>query len=104
MAEEPEAPQPPEVPPPLSDTLEQVLRRIVYRGRQELRRATEASRDRVERRQARRDLEHFWVRLGKTAYHLVEAGEVDHPALRKAMTRIDDLERSSKEAREDAET
>ncbi len=55
------------------------------RGRTELDRAARSGRDRLELRQLNKDLDHFWVRLGKTARRLVEAGEIDHPALRKAI-------------------
>jgi hypothetical protein len=32
------------------------------------------------------------MRLGKTSYHLAQAGEIDHPALRKAIARIDEID------------
>ena len=78
---------------PLTDTIGRLLRRLVDRGKATLGKAAAHGRDHLRLLQVRRDLDHFWVRLGKTAYHLVEAGEVDHPALRKAIERIDDLER-----------
>jgi hypothetical protein len=78
--------------PAIGDLIGRVMRRFVQRGRDELDRAARTGRERLELRQLRRDLDHFWVRLGKTSYHLVHAGELDHPALRKAMARIDDLE------------
>src|SRR5690349_1134420 len=65
----------------LASRMARAVRRIVERGRSGL-----------ERRQLHRDLDQFWVRLGKTAFRLVEAGEIDHPALRKAMDRIAELE------------
>lgn len=80
--------------PLLGDALARAVRRLMRRSRAELERAAQSGRARLELRQMNRDLDHFWIRLGKTAYHLVEAGELDHPALRKAMTRIDDLEAS----------
>ncbi len=76
----------------LTDALAVFFRRALRRSRRELSRAADTSRRRLELRQKRKDLDHFWVRLGKTAHRLVEAGEVDHPALRKAMTRIQELE------------
>ncbi len=78
--------------PILGDLLGRAVKRLVARGRRELGRAARTGRERLELRQAQRDLELFWVRLGKTAVRLVEAGEIDHPALRKAMARIDELE------------
>ncbi len=81
-----------ELQPILGDLLQTAVRRLMERGRNEFGRAANAGRHRLEIRQQRKDLEHFWKRLGKTAYHLVEAGELNHPALRKAMQRIDELE------------
>jgi hypothetical protein len=76
----------------LTDALAVFLRRALRRSRKGLSKAADSSRRRLELRQKRKDLDHFWVRLGKTAHRLVEAGEIDHPALRKAMTRIHELE------------
>jgi hypothetical protein len=42
-------------------------------------------------RQARQDLDQFWIRLGKTAYQLQRGGEIDHPGILRAMARIDAL-------------
>ena len=78
--------------PILGDMLSHAVRRLFRRGRSELSRAAEASRAQLSLRRQQADLAHFWARLGKTAYHLVQAGEIDHPALRKAMRRIDELE------------
>ena len=69
-----------------------VVRRIVRRGRVEVERAALSSRRRLELRQLRKERDHFWIRLGKTAEQLVLAGEIDHPALRKAMARIEAIE------------
>ena len=85
-----------ELTPILGDLFQSAMRKLMDRGRSEFGRAATAGRHRLEVRQQRKDLEHFWKRLGKTAYHLVEAGELDHPALRKAMTRIDALEKQVK--------
>lgn len=79
-------------PPLLSDAMRRLFERIKRRGRSELHRAAATSRNKLELRQLNKDLDHFWVRLGKTSYHLVQGGELDHPALRKAMARIDELE------------
>lgn len=69
-----------------------VVRRLVRRGRVEVERAAVTGRRRLELRQLRRDRDHFYVRLGKTAQQLVLAGEIDHPALTKAMGRIEAIE------------
>jgi len=76
----------------LNDTIGQVMRRLLSRGREELGKAADRGRTRLELRQLRSDRDHFWIRLGKTAYRLVESGEIDHPALHKAIGRIDELE------------
>lgn len=76
----------------MADALEHLMRRIMRRGRAEVEKAAGSGRRRLELRQLRKDRDHFWIRLGKTAQQLVLAGEVDHPALRKAMERIDAIE------------
>ena len=65
---------------------------LLHRGRRGIGRAADRSRVRLELRQLVRDRDAFWTRLGKTAYHLVEAGEIDHAALRRAMSRIAELD------------
>lgn len=85
--------------PVLAELVGGALQRLVDGSRAGLRGAADRGRRRLERRQLERDLEHFWVRLGKTTYHLVEAGELDHPALRKAMERIDTLHEQLEAAR-----
>lgn len=82
-----------ELEPLFGDLLGRAVRRLVTRGRKEMDRVAERGRHQLEVRQAQKDLDHFWMRLGKTAQRLVEAGEIDHPALRKAMGRIEELER-----------
>ena len=85
-------PSSPQVPPPFGDVLGELVNRLFGRGRRQLGKAARAGRLRLELRQLQRDRDAFWARLGKTAYYLVDAGEIDHPALRKAKTRIDELE------------
>lgn len=82
----------PTPPAPLGDVLGRVLTRIVERGRRELDRAAQQGRLRLELRQLQKDRDAFWIRLGKTAYRLSESGELDHPAITKAMRRIDEIE------------
>lgn len=79
--------------PALGELLSKVMRRIVTRGRDGLGRAADSGRLRLELRQLQHDRDSFWARLGKTAYRLQESGEIDHPAIAKAMKRIDDIER-----------
>ncbi|MCO4744450.1 MAG: hypothetical protein KC912_06670 [Proteobacteria bacterium] len=78
---------------PVGEVLAGALSRLLVRGRGSVGRAAEAGRIRLELRQIQKDRDAFWIRLGKTAYHLVGDGEIeDHPALRKAIERIDALE------------
>jgi hypothetical protein len=78
--------------PAIGDLLSQVMRRLARRGRDSLRGAADTGRSRLELRQLQRDRDSFWIRLGKTAYRLQESGELDHPAIEKAMRRIDEIE------------
>jgi hypothetical protein len=78
--------------PAIADLVGRAVRRLWRRGREEAGRAARTGKTRLELRQLQADLDHFWARLGKTAYHLVNGGELEHPALRKAMQRIDELE------------
>jgi hypothetical protein len=84
-------------PPPVADAIGMIVRRLMMRGKQRLDQAATSGRLRLEIRQAQKDRDQFWIRLGRTAYSLVQEGEVDHPALRKAMQRIDELESRIKE-------
>lgn len=79
--------------PALTELLGQVMRRLARRGRDSLRGAADNGRSRLELRQLQRDRDSFWIRLGKTAYRLQESGEIDHPAVEKAMRRIDEIEK-----------
>jgi hypothetical protein len=65
----------------LSGRVGRSMQRLLTRGRSE-----------IEARQVKREIDVFWVRLGKTAFRLVEAGEIDHPALRRAIGHIEKLE------------
>jgi hypothetical protein len=72
--------------------VQEALQRAVEQSRAGLGRAAAAGRQQLELRAAKRDLDHFWIRLGKTSFHLLSAGEIDHPALRRAAARIRELE------------
>ncbi len=83
--------------PVVSDLLVDLARRVWRRGRKEIGRAADTSRAALAQRQREADLARFWQRMGRTAYRLVEAGEIEHPALRKAMERIDELQEAIRE-------
>lgn len=76
----------------IADAVGTAMRRLWSRGRQEVERAATLGRVRLELRQLARDRDQFWIRLGKTAYRLVESGDIEHPALAKAMKRLDEIE------------
>jgi len=96
MADEPSPDEPrpgrPSLQELVGEALAEAIERLVRRGREEAGRVARTGRQRLALRQHQKDLDHFWMRLGKTAYHLVKGGEIDHPALRRAMERIDELE------------
>ena len=75
-----------------NESIGELLARILFRGRRSAGLAARRGRLRVELGRLERDRDHFWTRLGKTAFHLVEADEIDHPALRKAIARIEELD------------
>ena len=53
-----------------------------------------ASKRQLEKRQAQKDLQRLYWKLGKEVVTLVEAGEIQHPALEKRRKRIlEQLER-----------
>ena len=93
-----------QIQPLIARMVGDALRRVLRRGRKEVDRAARTGKHRLELRQAQADLDHFWVRLGKTAYHLVQGGEIDHVALRRAMNRIDELERQIDDLRRNPQT
>ena len=70
---------------------------LARRGRASVRRRLGATRSHLEKRQLEQDRQHFWIRLGKTAYQLSNEGELDHPAIKKAVQRIQDLEQQLSE-------
>lgn len=77
---------------PLGDMLGRMVRGVFDRGRNRLVQAATSGRTRLEIRQLQKDRDAFWIRLGKTAWRLSESGEIDHPAITKAMRRIDEIE------------
>jgi hypothetical protein len=74
------------------DLLRAALHRVTAGGKSGLKSVSQAGKSQIETRQNRRELEHYWIRLGKTAFHLTEAGELDHPALHKAIERVKSLQ------------
>ncbi len=77
---------------PAGEALEALLRLLARRGRDELDRAAARARHHLELRQLRRDRDAMVRKLGKEARALLEAGEIDHPGLRRGVERIEALE------------
>ena len=50
--------------------------------------ALTSSRDRIAQRQLRKDLDKLYWKLGKEVISLLDAEEIDHPALRERRERI----------------
>lgn len=90
-----EADPPSDPPTPLEALVRRWARRAASaawrRGRANWQQVTARGKRALAQRQTRHDLDQFWVRLGKTAYQLQRGGEIDHPALLRAMARIDAL-------------
>lgn len=85
----------------LSVVLHDALMRLVSDGRERLLRAADDGRSMLRIRALQKDRDALLVRLGKTAYYLQESGEIDHPAVAKAMTRIDLLDGEIQKLREE---
>ena len=83
--------------PPLGE----LLGRFVNRAKEEAERAARRGRDQLHLRQLRNDRDVMYQKLGKEARNLLEAGEIAHPGLLKAVERIEELERRLREC-EDA--
>ena len=75
-----------------ADWMTSLLKRIAKGGADGIEQLVQNRRVQLEQRAAKRELNQFWIRLGKTAYHLREAGELDHPAISKAAERIKDYQ------------
>ena len=83
---------PPSTSPTLTDVLQDAVRRLVVEGRERILRAADDSRTVMRVRTLQRERDAVLLRMGRTAWRLAQAGEVDHPALLKAMAHVDELE------------
>ncbi|MCK6517799.1 hypothetical protein L6R46_22400 [Myxococcota bacterium] len=84
--------------PALSDAMRQVFGVIRTHGRRQLEHLARRGRERLDLIQARRDLDRLHQKLGREVVNLVEAGELDHPALRQRAARIRAQEEVVREA------
>lgn len=77
---------------PLADVLQDALRRLLGESQRRLTRAADDGRVMLRVRQLQRDRDALWVRMGKTAYHLMDDGEIRHVSLDKVREKIDALD------------
>jgi polyhydroxyalkanoate synthesis regulator phasin len=77
----------------LRDAAVELLGKLFRRGRVEVERAAKRGRERLTLRQLRTDRDRMYQKLGKETRNLLEAGEVEHPGLRRGVERIVELER-----------
>lgn len=90
----------PSPPSQVGDVLQDALKRLVDETSRRLTQVAEDGRSRLKVRQLQRERDLVCIRLGKTAHRLVEAGELDHPALHKAIARLDALDAEIEALRE----
>lgn len=86
---------------PVGEMFAELLGKLWRRGRVEMERAARKGRERITLRQLRADRDRMYQKLGKEARALLEAGEIDHPGLRRGTERVKELEAKLLEA-EDA--
>lgn len=96
-----EAPRRPGAEEPLAELFSELLGKLWRRGRVEVERAARKGRERLTLRQLRADRDRMYQKLGKETRQLLEAGDIDHPGLRRGVERIRELEARLLEA-EDA--
>lgn len=75
-----------------ADSVGELLGRLFRRGRTEMEKAARQAKERLTLRQLKGDRDRMYQKLGKESRHLLEAGELDHPGLRRAVERIKELE------------
>ena len=78
--------------PPITDAFSGLLRSVMTRSRTEVERFAADSRVRLELRQLRKDRAAMYAKLGKEVRALLEAGELEHPGLRRGVERIAELD------------
>lgn len=79
----------------------ELLERIFSKGKVGLEKAARVGRDQIHLRQLRSDRDKLYQKLGKEAKNLLDAGEIVHPGLSKAIERVVELEKRIQDA-EDA--
>jgi hypothetical protein len=76
---------------PVGDAVKEMFRVVAQRGREGVERVAADSRVRLELRQLKKDRDALYEKLGREVVRLVEAGEVDHPGLRKGAGRVAEI-------------
>jgi len=82
----------PGVDPALVEAVGGIVGRMLKVGLGEAEKAARKGRDRLALRQLRNDRDRMYTKLGKEARQLLEAGEIDHPGLRRGVERLRELE------------
>jgi hypothetical protein len=86
---------------PLAEMFADLFGKLWRRGRVEMEKAARKGRERLTLRQLRGDRDRMYQKLGKETRQLLEAGELEHPGIRRGVERIRELEARLLEA-EDA--
>ena len=84
---QPDGPTEP-IGPVITDALDRIVGVLRVRGRAAAERGARSARRRMDLYQARRDLDKLYQKLGREVIRLVEAGEVNHPGLKKGVERV----------------
>lgn len=74
-------------------TMGVLLGALFDRGRRELERAASTTRVRLDLRQLRKDRDTMYLKLGREARSLIEAGEIEHPGIRRGVERIAEIDK-----------
>ena len=77
---------------PIGDALANVMRMVFERGQTRAEALAADGRGRLELRQLRKDRDAMYRKLGREVRRLLEAGEIDHPGLRRGVERVDAVE------------
>lgn len=69
-----------------------LMGRLLDRSRVEMEKAARRGRELLQLRQLRADRDRMYQKIGKEARALLEAGELDHPGIRRGVERVAELE------------
>lgn len=77
---------------PIGDALANVMRMVFERGQTRAEAIAADGRGRLELRQLKKDRDAMYRKLGREVRRLLEAGELDHPGIRRGVERIQGVE------------